>query len=85
MRESLDDELKNSPIAYPDADVIERSEVFTTLPAEVNAAMDQGWSDMKSFDENGIGWMVVGLMAIALALSCFNIWRKLRAKMRNDY
>ena len=85
VRESLDDELKNSPIAYPDADVIERSEVFTTLPAEVNAAMDQGWSDMKSFDENGSGWMVVGLMAIALALSCFNIWRKLRAKMRNDY
>ena len=85
VRESLDDELKNSPIAYPDADVIERSEVFTTLPAEVNAAMDQGWSDMKSFDENGSGWMVVGLMVIALALSCFNIWRKLRAKMRNDY
>ena len=40
---------------------------------------------MKSFDENGSGWMVVGLMVIALALSCFNIWRKLRAKMRNDY
>ena len=85
VRESLDDELKNSPIAYPDADVIKRSEVFTTLPADVNAAMDQGWSDMKSFDENGSGWMVVGLMVIALALSCFNIWRKLRAKMRNDY
>ena len=46
VRESLDDELKNSPIAYPDADVIERSEVCTTLRAEVKAARDEGWSGM---------------------------------------
>ena len=83
--EALDDELKYSPIAYPSAEVIARSEVFITLPDEINTAMDQGWSDMKSYDEEGNGWMVIGLLLLAVGLSCFNIWRKVRRKMRNDY
>lgn len=83
--EVLDDELKYSEIAYPDEDVVARSEVFITLPAEINNAMDRGWSDMKSYDEEGNGWMVIGLLVFAVGLSCFNIWRKLRRKMRNDY
>lgn len=83
--EVLDDELKYSEIAYPSEDVVARSEVFITLPAEINNAMDRGWSDMKSYDEEGNGWMVIGLLVFAIGLSCFNIWRKLRRKMRNDY
>ena len=81
--EQLDDELKYSEIAYPGDDVMGKAEVFTTLPDEINAALDAQWSEMKSYEEGGSGWMVVVLLS--LVISFFNIWRKLRKKARDDY
>ena len=83
--EQLDDELKYSEIAYPGDDVMGKAEVFTTLPDEINAALDAQWSEMKSYEEGGSGWMVVVLLLLALVISFFNIWRKLRKKVRDDY
>ena len=83
--ELLDDEIKYSPIAYPDEEVMSKAEVFVTLPDEINAEMDSQWSQMKSYDESGGSWMVVIFLLGAVALSGFNIWRKLRKKMRDNY
>ena len=83
--ELLDDDLKYSPIAYPGEDVMSKAEVFVTLPDDVNAEMDSKWSQMKSYDESGGSWMVVIFLLGAVALSGFNIWRKLRKKMRDNY
>ena len=83
--EMLDDELKYSEIAYPSDEVMEKAEVFDTLPDEVNSALDAQWSEMKSYDAEGSGWMVLIALALALALSGFNIWRKLRRKLRDNY
>lgn len=78
--EMLEDELKYSPVAYPSAEVMENAEVFEVLSDEVNAAMDAQWSEMKSYDAEGSGWMVIVALLLALALSVFNIWRKVRRK-----
>lgn len=83
--ERLDDELKFSEIAYPDESVLEKAEVFTTLDDEVNARMDAGWSEMKSYDESGSGWLVVVFLIVAILLAGFNIWRKMRRNMRDSY
>lgn len=83
--EQLDDDLKYSEIAYPGEDVMSKAEAFTTLPDEVNAALDSQWSEMKSYEEGGSGWVVVVLLALALLISFFNIWRKVRKKVRDDY
>ena len=83
--EMLDDELKYSEIAYPSDEVMEKAEVFDTLPDEVNSALDAQWSEMKSYDAEGSGWMGLIALALALALSGFNIWRKLRRKLRDNY
>lgn len=83
--EQLDDDLKYSEIAYPGEDVMGKAEVFTTLPEEINEALDSQWSEMKSYEEGGSGWMVVVLLVLAVLVSCFNIWRKLRKKARDDY
>ena len=81
----LDDDLKYSEIAYPGEDVMKKAEVFNTLPDDINAAMDAQWSEMKSYEEGGSGWMVVVMLVVAIAISTFNIWRKLRKKSRDNY
>lgn len=83
--EQLDDDLKYNEIAYPGEDVMSKAEVFTTPPEDINAALDAQWSEMKSYEEGGSGWMVVVMLVLAVLISCFNIWRKLRKKARDDY
>ena len=60
-------------------------EVFETLLDDINAAMDAQWSEMKSYEDGGNGWMVVVLLMLSLVISAFNIWRKLRKKTRDNY
>ena len=47
--------------------------------------MDFGDFEMKSYEEGGNGWMVVVMLLVAIAISAFNIWRKLRKKSRDNY
>ena len=84
VREMLPEELANNPIAYPSAEVLANTEAFTVLPDEINAAMDAAWSDMKSYDEEGGGWVVPVFLILALAMTCFNVWRHRRRKKRRE-
>lgn len=83
--EMLDDDLKYSEIAYPSQEVLDKAEVFETLPGRHQRAMDAQWSEMKSYEDGGSGWMVVVLLMLSLVISAFNIWRKLRKKTRDNY
>lgn len=83
--ERLDDELKYSEIAYPSAEVLANTEVFNVLPDELNAAMDKAWSDMKSYDENGNGWLIPVFLVLALAVIVLMFWRRSVKKKRDDY
>ena len=83
--ERLDDDLKYSPIAYPSDEVMNKAEVFVTLPDDINAEMDAKWSEMKSYDESGSGWLIVVFLLGAIAISGFNIWRKMRKKVQDNY
>ena len=83
--EQLDDELKYSEIAYPGDDVLDKAEVFDTLPDAVNDRLSDDWSQMKSYNGDGSGWMVIIFLLVAVALSAFNIWRKMRKKTRDNY
>ena len=83
--EMLDDEMKYSEIAYPSEEVMAKAEAFVTLSDEVNAALDAQWSEMKSYEEGGSGWMVIVVLLVSVALSVFNIWRKMRKKLRDAY
>ena len=79
------EDLKYSEIAYPSEDIAAKEEVFTALSDEVNSELDVKWSEMKSYDEGGSGYLFLMLLAAMLALACFNIWRKVRRKTRNMY
>ena len=83
--EVLDEELANNEIAFPPAEVEAKEKVFTALSDEVNNELDVKWSEMKSYDEGGSSLLFLSLLAAMVALACFNIWRKLRKKSRNQY
>ena len=53
----LDEDLKYSEIAYPSEDIAAKEEVFTALSDEVNSELDVKWSEMKSYDEGGSGYL----------------------------
>ena len=40
---------------------------------------------MKSYDEGGSSLLFLALLAAMVALACFNIWRKVRRRTRNQY
>lgn len=81
----LPDELKNSPIMYPSKDVLANTEIFNVLPDELNQAMDEAWSDVKSYDEKGNDLLIPGILALAVAGIAVVFWRKNVKKKRNDY
>lgn len=83
--EVLDEELKFSEIAYPSEEIAAKEQVFTALSDEVNSELDMKWSEMKSYNEGGSGYLFLLLLLAMLALACFNIWRKVRRKNRNMY
>ena len=83
--EQLDDELKYSEIAYPSEEIAANEQVFTALSEEVNSELDVKWSEMKSYDEGGSGYLFLLLLLAMVVLACFNIWRKMRRKVRNMY
>ena len=83
--EQLDDELKYSEIAYPSKEIAAKEQVFTALSEEVNSELDVKWSEMKSYDEGGSGYLFLLLLLAMVVLACFNIWRKMRRKVRNMY
>ena len=81
----LPDELKNSPIMYPSAEVLANTETFNVLPDDLSAAMDEAWSEAKSYDEGGNALLVPILLVIAVAMIVIVLWRKSVKKKRNDY
>lgn len=83
--ELLPDELKNSPIMYPPKEVLANTETFNVLPDELNQAMDEAWSDVKSYDEKGNDLLIPGVLAIAVVGIAVVFWRKSVKKKRNDY
>ncbi|MEG0762487.1 MAG: spermidine/putrescine ABC transporter substrate-binding protein [Oscillospiraceae bacterium] len=84
-RELLPSELKNSPIAYPPKEVLAKTETMQVLSEDMNTAMDAAWSEMKSFDENGSGWLIPVMLVAMLLLTAFGFYRKRVKKLRNLY
>ena len=85
VREILDEDLADSEIAFPSEEVEAKEKVFTALSDEVNNELDVKWSEMKSYNEGGSGYLFLLLLTAMVALACFNIWRKVRRRSRNMY
>ena len=88
-KELLPDEMKDSPIAYPDAETIARFESFVDLPSEANELMIRLWNDIL-LGTNDNGWqsgpLTIVTIIVGLALVILIILMKVRKnKKKTDY
>lgn len=76
--EMLDDEVKESPITYPDEEFIaENTTVFVNLSDETNRLMQDLWTEMKSAeDETTNKWLVPVFLVGCLGLIVFVLIRR---------
>ncbi|MBQ2672326.1 MAG: spermidine/putrescine ABC transporter substrate-binding protein [Clostridia bacterium] len=63
----LDDEIKSSPIFYPDKNIIEKSQIFINLPEDINKYIDELWVEVKSGGTSENSWFLF------VFLVCFGI------------
>ena len=83
-KELLEEEVLESPISYPPQEVIEKSQVFTSLPDSVTSYVDSLWSNIMGAT-NDSPWITPVLMVVALGLSVLiNVTRTAR-KNKSKY
>lgn len=72
VKELLDEELRNSPISYPDKEILAKCDTFTYLDPDTTTYMQEGWTDVLSSGEDSAGAIVliilVGISMLALAI-----------------
>lgn len=83
VRETLDEELKNSPISYPDKAILEKCDTFTNLDADTNAYMQDGWTDVLSYGDSNIGAIVL-LCVVVVAVIALLVFLFIRKKRNSE-
>ncbi len=84
--ELLDEELKNNIVAYPTDEMLENTEVFTTLSDEISAELDTAWSDIRSFNQSSNDLFVPTVFLImVIATVAINTIRARQTRNRIDY
>ncbi|MBQ8604071.1 MAG: ABC transporter substrate-binding protein [Oscillospiraceae bacterium] len=84
--ELLDEELKNNLVAYPTDEMLENTEVFTTLSDEISKELDTSWSDIRSFNQSSNDLFVPTVFLImVIAIVAINVIRSRQLKNRIDY
>jgi len=81
----LDEETRENEMMYPGADMLSRCETMEVLPDELNSAMDKAWSDVRSYDAAGNGWVMPLMLVAMLALSAVGYWRKAVRRRRSQF
>ncbi len=82
--DSLDDEIKNNPIAYPPQELLDKTESFINLSDEANAAIDGMWTEILSTNTSSNRWFIPVLLVVAIVFSIvLNVLRRRRKNRQN--
>ena len=82
-RDELNPEIGENENFYPPQEVLDRTEVFITLPADVSAYMDGLWMKLK-LPAAGWAWCTVAVGAVAVALLLYSFIRYCKKKLRKE-
>ncbi len=82
----LDEEVQESPIAYPPQEVVDNAEYFNELPRETNLLMDALWTELLSTDTKYNRMIIpVFLLLAILAMIGISIYRRSKKKKQRHY
>ncbi len=78
-KEQLDPEISQDKNFYPDAETLEKAEMFLTLPSDTNTYMDALWMKLKRADPRwAVFTVLVGVLAVFfLSLYAVRVIRKM--------
>lgn len=77
--DSLDDEVKNNPIAYPPEEVLNKSESYINLSEVANTTIDGMWTEILSTNTSSNRWFIPVLVAAAIIFSIgLNVYRRMK-------
>ncbi|MBQ6830300.1 MAG: ABC transporter substrate-binding protein [Clostridia bacterium] len=82
-RAELDPEIGENENFYPPQEVLDRTEVFMTLPADVSTYMDGLWMKLK-LPAAGWAWCTVAVGIAAVALLIYSFIRYCKKKLRKE-
>jgi len=84
----MDPEMVENEIAYPDPEILARSEAFLYLPQETNQLMDSLWLEVKT-GGTGTTEMLLTFLAVVIVILAvligYNIWKRRRKARRGKY
>lgn len=80
-KEYMDEEVSSSPIAYPDAETLARSESFSALDTETNQLMDSLWLSVKTSGSDTTRYWISGAVLLGAAIA-LTVFLKLRRRRR---
>lgn len=78
----LPKELRQSPLLYPSAEIMQNADPFIHLPEQLNLEMDKAWSEIRSYDQDS--WYVIPVVIIALAAAVCVMWLRRRKKKKTE-
>lgn len=81
-KEYLDEAVTSSPVAYPDAETLSRSESFAELGIEATQTMNDLWLSVKTSGSNTTLYLVLTLAAVAAVILFFIVSGALRARKK---
>lgn len=83
--EALPEEIRNNPIAYPSKEVLAKTEVFITLPDEINTAIDKAWNEIRSFNQNSNNMFMPIMLGLGVLVLIILIVIRSKQKKKMDY
>ena len=72
--------LADSPEAYPDAQTLQRGEIFEMLDTDTQALMDELWGSVKKAEIGVALYLVIAAVIVLLVIVFLLRWRKKKAQ-----
>ena len=84
-KELMDEEITSNPIYYPPQEIIDNSEVFLSLPSDINEKIDKLWVEVKMGSSGSTYTLIAVLAGFLLLYIVIVITKTMKRRRMNRY
>ena len=81
----MDEEITSNPIYYPPQEIIDNSEVFLSLPSDINEKIDKLWVEVKMGSSGSTYTLIAVLAGFLLLYIVIVITKTMKLRRMNRY